>query len=148
MNDVPESQAESAPAANRVFIVDATGDTVGELTETLAAVGYHITTVKDSAGAGTALARLVADASARDAGRGSPNGFAVIVPKSDSGHAIIVVAATPVAVSARPEAAILSALDAAFEFARTPQDWAANEKDRRKTEELLRAILENATAVI
>lgn len=148
MNDVPKSQAEFAPEGKRVFIVDATGDAVGKLAETLAAAGYHITTVKDSADAGTALARLVADAPARDAGRGSPSGFAMIVPKGNGRHAVIFVTANPVAASSRPEATILSALDSSFDFARAPQDWAANEKGRRKTEELLRAILENATAVI
>ena len=147
MNGVPKSQADSAPAANRVFIVGEAGATAGKLAEALGAAGYHITAVEDSAGAEAALAHLVADASERDAG-GSANGLAMIVPTDGGRHTVIFVTATLLPASSRPEAAILSALDASFDFARLPLAWAANEKGRRKTEELLRAILENATAVI
>lgn len=148
MNKVHETKATSATAAKRVLIVDETGDPGREIAKTLAATGYDITVVKSAKAAEEALARLLSDIASDEDGGGSPNGLAMIVMKKDGKPAVVCVTASPMAPSLPPDDAILSALGASFDLVRLRQDWAAAEAAHRQTEELLRAILDNATAVI
>ncbi|HLF59361.1 MAG TPA: PAS domain-containing protein [Alphaproteobacteria bacterium] len=165
MSKIKNRDAVSAPVRKRVLIVDEGGDFAAGIGDTLAAANYHVTVAEDATAAHRALARLMSDSASGDLAPALAHGLVIIMKRKAVKPAILCVTACafpePAMLTAAmrggaPESQkssdqcdeLLAAIDSSFERIRSIQDRAAVESAHRETEQLLHAILENATAVI
>ena len=159
MNEVQRRVTDFAVPARRVLVIDEDGAFAREIVGVLTAANYRVATATSVEAAQGVVEELFAELAATKTSAESVRDLAVIVKNADSSIVCLEATAYPSieallsAIGAAtggpgPHDAVLTSLDASFGAARLAEEHANLEAAHRDNEILLRAILDNATAVI